>query len=194
VIGRSANPAIHHFGIDFFKFDFIMFGCLVALNQHTPRLESIYSRFTRLWWLAPAIMAVSSLLTARFQNYYDLTIGYTINGVAIAVFLLWCTRNPSSAVGRVLNWRPIVQIGVLSYSIYIWQTLFLHVFNKDVFSPLGQFGLWISTFPGNWLAILVVASLSYYVVEQPCLRARARLIRAFHLYAARREARIVSTK
>jgi peptidoglycan/LPS O-acetylase OafA/YrhL len=82
-----------------------------------------------------------------------------------------------------------VQIGVLSYSIYIWQTLFLHPNNPQVFAPLGRFGIWISTFPGNWPAILIAACLSYYLIEQPALRARVRIIRGFHLYADRRRNR-----
>jgi peptidoglycan/LPS O-acetylase OafA/YrhL len=167
-----------------------MFGCLVALLQHTSRFEAIYRFASRRTWLAPAVIVLCSALTARFQNYFDLPFGYTINGAAIAVFLLWSTRNPSSLTGRILNWKPIVQIGVLSYSIYIWQTLFLHV-NPEVFEPLGRFGTLISTFPGNWFAILIVASLSYYIVEQPALRARASIIRTFHLYAERRRARVL---
>ena len=186
LLSRSADPALHHAGVNFFKFDFIMFGCLVALLQHTPRFEDIYRLATRRGWLAPAVIVLCSVLTARYQNYFDLPLGYTLNGAAIAVALLWSTRNPSSLAGRILNWKPIVQIGVLSYSIYIWQTLFLHLNNPQVFNPLGRFGSWISTFPGNWLAILIVASLSYYVVEQPALRTRVRVIQAFHLYALRR--------
>jgi peptidoglycan/LPS O-acetylase OafA/YrhL len=189
LLARSANPEIHHLGISFFKFDFIMFGCLVALLQHTSRFERIYQFAVRRWWLAPTVIAICSALTARYANYFELPIGYTINAAAIAVFLLWCTRNPSSATGRILNWKPIVQIGVLSYSIYIWQTLFLHPNNPQVFAPLGRFGIWISTFPGNWPAILVAACLSYYVIEQPALRARVRIIRGFHLYADRRRNR-----
>jgi peptidoglycan/LPS O-acetylase OafA/YrhL len=191
LLSRSANPAIHHFGINFFKFDFIMFGCLVALLQHTSRFEAIYRFASRRAWLAPGVIVLCSALTARFQNYFDLPFGYTINGAAIAVFLLWSTRNPSSLTGRILNWKPIVQIGVLSYSIYIWQTIFLHANNHQVFEPLGRFGILISTFPGNWFAILIIASLSYYIVEQPALRARASIIRTFHLYAERRRARVL---
>ena len=152
LLSRSASPALHHAGVNFFKFDFIMFGCLVALLQHTERFESLYRAATRIWWLAPVVMAASSVLTARYQNYYDLTVGYTINGAAIAVFLLWCIRNPNSVVGRVLNWKPIVQIGVLSYSIYIWQTMFLHFKNVQIFGSSNPFNISISTFPVNRLA------------------------------------------
>jgi peptidoglycan/LPS O-acetylase OafA/YrhL len=181
LLARSANPTLHRIGTVNLKFDFLMFGCLIALLQHTPRFESIYRTLTRIWWLAPAIMLACNFLSARYENYFNLPIGYTINGAAIAIFLLWTTRNPSSVVGRILNWRPIAQIGVLSYSIYIWQTLFLHDDNARVFSAVP----WLGTFPGNWLGFLAAAALSYYLVEQPALRSRARLIRSFHLYRNR---------
>jgi peptidoglycan/LPS O-acetylase OafA/YrhL len=166
---RSANPAMHHAGVNFFKFDFIMFGCLVALLQHTPRFEAIYRALTRLWWLAPAVIVGCSVVSARYQNYFDLPLGFTLNGAAIAIFLLWSTRNADSAVGRILNWKPIAQIGVLSYSIYLWQTLFLHENNIQVFgSRVGVAG-WISTIPGNWIAILIVpASRTTWWSSQPC--------------------------
>jgi peptidoglycan/LPS O-acetylase OafA/YrhL len=189
LLTRSHNPALHYAGIGFFKYDFIMFGCLVALLQHTPYFESIYRAATRFAWLAPFAILLFSGLTARYQNYFDLPIGYTINGVAIAVFLLWCTRNPSSIIGRVLNWKPIMQIGVLSYSIYLWQTLFLHTNNSQIFGTQPEIATWVSTFPGNWLAILIVASISYYFVERPSLRARSTLIHALRFYTARRRDR-----
>jgi len=183
LLGHQKDPLMHRIGVNYLNFDFLMFGCLVALLQHTPRFESMYRKATRVWWLPPAVIAGCSVLTARYQNYFDLPIGYTINGAAIAMFLLWCTRNPSSVIGRILNWGPIVKIGLLSYSIYLWQTLFLHHLNVVVFGSL----TWISTFPGNWAGFFLLATFSYYVVEQPSLRLRSRLIQSFHLYAAKRK-------
>ena len=36
-----------------------MFGCLVALLQHTPRFEAVYRAATRVAWLAPGVIVVS---------------------------------------------------------------------------------------------------------------------------------------
>lgn len=167
---------LHHSSMFHMRADTLMFGCVVALLQGTPLFERIYIYATKIWWIPPTVILLSDCLQTRFQNYWQLPFGITICGTAIAFFLLWCVRNPHSAVGRVLNARPIMHIGVLSYSIYVWQTLFLHHSNGTVFGPSLRF---ISTFPGNWLAILVVAEISYYLVEQPALRLRGRLIRQF---------------
>ncbi len=173
LLGHSGNPMLHRIGVNYFNFDFLMFGCLVALLQGTSRFEATYRAATHVWWLPPAVMALCSVLAARYENYFNLPVGYTINGAATAMFLLWCTRNPDTAVGRALNWGPVARIGVLSYSIYLWQTLFLHHLNGPVFAPL----TWLTKFPLSWAGFFLAALFSYEVVEQPSLRLRGWLVR-----------------
>jgi len=169
--------------------DSLMFGCLLALVQGTPVFERIYKLVTKIWWIPPAIILISDCLSARYQNYWDFPIGMTICGAAIAFFLLWCVRNPTSPVGRVLNSRPIAHIGVLSYSIYIWQTLFLNRANLTLFPPSLKV---LYTFPFSWLVILAVAQLSYTFIERPSFRLRNYLIKKFGLYAEKRRIRQAS--
>jgi peptidoglycan/LPS O-acetylase OafA/YrhL len=121
----------------------------------------------------------------RFSNEWMLPFGYTICGASVAFFLLWCVRNPTSFVGCFLNHPFVMHIGVLSYSMYLWQTLFLNDANASVFGAARKY---IGSFPGNWIAVFLVASLSYYFVERPSLRLRNRLITSLHLYTTRRRA------
>jgi peptidoglycan/LPS O-acetylase OafA/YrhL len=169
--------------------DSLMFGCLIALLQGTPTFEHFYALATKIWWIPPTVIVLSDCLGARFQNYWEFPIGLTVCGIAISVFLLWCVRNPSSAVGRVLNSRPIAHIGVLSYSIYIWQTLFLNYDNKSLFGPSLKL---LYTFPFSWFAIFIIAEFSYNIVERPSLRLRNYLIKNFNLYAIKRQDRQTS--
>ena len=73
-------------------------------------------------------------------------------------------RAPDSAGGKLLNCAPAVWIGRLSYSLYLWQQLFM-------FNTL--------TLP--WyikiLGAFACAAGSYYLVERPCLQWRSRLMR-----------------
>ena len=177
ILGRSHIGILHAAALNLFRFDFIMYGCLLALLQNTPRFETIYRATTRLWWLPPAVILVCNFLSARFQNYFDLSFGYTISGFAMAIFLLWCTRNANSVVGRLLNLKPVVWIGVLSYSIYLWQTLWLHHGNERVFSPVSSIG----NLPQNWLGFMACAAASYYLVEQPSLRLRALILKRWRV-------------
>ncbi len=159
-----------------FHADSLMFGCLLALVQGTPLFERIYAYATKFWWIPPTVILLSDLLSARFQNYWDFPLGLTICGIAISFFLLWCVRNPDSAPGRLLNSRVVSHIGVLSYSIYIWQTLFLNKDNVTVFGPSLRL---LYTFPFSWLAVVAAAEISYHLVEQPSLRLRNYLSRRF---------------
>ena len=179
---RSPEAELHRLGVVSLRFDFIMFGCLVALLQHTPRFEAVYRQVTRTPWLPLSVIVLSSILSAYVGNRFDLSVGYTLSGFAIAFFLLWCTRNPESVAGRVLNWGPMAKIGVLSYSIYLWQTLFLHPWNDRAFA----WWPWIGRYPGNYLGLALAAWASYYLVEQPSLRLRTWMIRSFQVYRTRR--------
>ena len=82
---------------------------------------------------------------------------------ASVLFLIFSYITPGNPlVFNFLNSRILVHIGILSYSIYIWQQFFF----------VGKFnGLW-PTFPVNILVIYFVSLASYYLLERPFLRLR----------------------
>lgn len=139
------------------RIDILMFGCLAALAVGSPWFERIYAAVSRVWWLLLLQFCVfSRLIEARFGHTYTHVVGMTIDGFCIMFFLVWCTRSPEHAVGRVLNAWMVRWVGVLSYSIYVWQTFFIK------FAP----PLWI-------LPLIALGALgSYWLVETP-----ARLLR-----------------
>jgi peptidoglycan/LPS O-acetylase OafA/YrhL len=69
---------------------------------------------------------------------------------------------PAAPIGRLLDLAPVRIVGRLSYSLYIWQQLFL--LNPRVSAPVGI------------AAAFVCAYLSYRFVEQPCIRMGQRLM------------------
>lgn len=74
--------------------------------------------------------------------------------VSIAGLLLHVVQRPYP----ILNIRPIVWLGKISYCLYLWQQLFV-------------FG----THPRPWYLVFLavgMASASYYLIEQPMLRLR----------------------
>ena len=146
--------------------DSLMFGALCALAINSPGFEKVYQVAAKYVWVAALFALVASpLLTSSFGGAYLYLVGYTLEGSAIALTLVWVIRNPESSVGRLLNSRVAVQIGVMSYSIYLWQTLFLDAANRS----------FTGVFPLSILLIALCASLSYYMVERPSLHLRDRL-------------------
>jgi peptidoglycan/LPS O-acetylase OafA/YrhL len=101
--------------------------------------------------------------------HYGLRLGFAC---AIAL-LLMTTLEGSSALGRVLSLAPVVWLGKISYSLYLW--------HYPVFVALGMVRSDgpVSTGPLTRLAALalslILASCSYYLVERPFRRPRTRL-------------------
>jgi peptidoglycan/LPS O-acetylase OafA/YrhL len=72
---------------------------------------------------------------------------------------------PDDLVARFLNMRPVCYLGVISYSLYLWQQLFL---NRGS-------AVFLTSFPANVIFAGFAAILSYRLVESPFLRLRTHL-------------------
>jgi peptidoglycan/LPS O-acetylase OafA/YrhL len=146
------------------RLDTIMFGCAMALLWKETRFNRLTEKL-----LHPALFSFSILyivilspfLSARFDARYDWTIGYTLRGALISIVLLYVVRKSISFPGRLLNLGPIRHIGVISYSLYLWQQMFT--------------GPHTRLFPLNLMAIGASAELSYWLIERPSFRLRDRI-------------------
>ncbi len=148
--------------------DSLMFGCLAALLYGSPRFQSLLQRaYARRLPLVAAVLifGIAPVIEARLRGAYALPIGLTLDGLGIALILLWVIQNPDTPVGRLLNARPVVHLGLISYSLYLWQQVFLAAVPGAFRVP----------FPLNLLGAFVAAELSFFLVEQPFLRLRKRL-------------------
>jgi peptidoglycan/LPS O-acetylase OafA/YrhL len=144
----------------------IAIGCLLAGWRPALQATSWYPRLmaSRFFFLVPlTALAVSAMDRPRIQAL----LGHTAMNVAIALTIDWCVRRPSGRVGRVLNAAPLVFVGTLSYSLYLWQQPFL---DRSSELPMARFPL--------SLALAIAAALvSYYGVERPFLGLRHRFLR-----------------
>jgi peptidoglycan/LPS O-acetylase OafA/YrhL len=145
--------------------DSLAAGCLLSGIQPWLRRNETYRRFLASPWFAlvpAAVLAVCALETGRPLLKYAVT--FPAMNVGIALSIDWAVTHHDRAVGRLLNTRVLSAIGLVSYSIYLWQQLFLHP---------GQPYL-LSRFPLNIVAIAVCAAGSYFLIERPALSLRRR--------------------
>ena len=150
--------------------DSLMIGCLLALILSRPGGEAALRRFLgwRLHYPALFFLLIASpLLELRFHGTYLLPFGYSLEGASIAAIVIWMVLEPNTRAGRLMNSYFLVWLGVLSYSLYLWQQLFTHAMPGIPGVPM-----WIRV-----TGLVFVALLSYRVIEQPALRLKSRLRR-----------------
>ena len=114
-------------------------------------------------WLAGgslALLAVSQK-AATLSGKYEICLGDPINAFCLMVFMVSALYMEKSLLFRIMNWKPLVAVGILSYSIYLWQ----QPLSAKGFAA-GKLPLW----PLNVVFILGFALASYYLVETPFLR------------------------
>ncbi len=85
--------------------------------------------------------------------------------VLLPALVLSTVLQPTSWLSRALEWKPLVWIGTISYSLYLWQKFFL----PPLVPARGAF-YFLQQAPLKVLAILLMATISYYLVELPMTR------------------------
>jgi peptidoglycan/LPS O-acetylase OafA/YrhL len=143
--------------------DAIAVGCVLALARESLWNRVWYRGAVESSWMAPALLVVGLLLGLRYRP--GILLGESLVNVAIVLVVDRVVRHPEQILGRILNTRALVFIGTLSYSIYLWQQLFLNRASPSA----------LAAFPLNLLLALAAAMGSYYLVERPFLRWRPRL-------------------
>lgn len=148
----------------------ILLGCLLAQWYCWRRAERTLSAAASARWL-PAVTLIGLLIAASTLPL-DGTVSY-VGGMAVATVLaaalVWSLVGKETLgrldgtggdpVTRLLRSRPMTAIGRRSYSIYLWQNFMAWALTPS----LAGTRAWI---PGNVVATLVCAEISYRFVER----------------------------
>ena len=146
--------------------DSLAVGCLLATNRQWLESQKHYLRLFNRGWSALLLVAV--ILMNRLQGYtLGNMFGMAVINVALAVLIHRSVYRWQGVAGRVLNWRLIAFFGVLSYSLYLWQQLFLNRASTA----------WTAAFPENLMLAAAAALCSYLLLEKPLMKLRHRLRR-----------------
>ena len=144
--------------------DSLAAGCTLALLRGWLEAKTWYTRLFRP--LPSVALLVTVLVLNRFMGYTVVSvIGQALVNVALAILVhrsVCCWRD---GLGRLLNLKPVVFVGTLSYSLYLWQQVFL---DRGSVS-------WHAAFPQNLVLAALAALLSYAGLEQPLMALRHRL-------------------
>jgi peptidoglycan/LPS O-acetylase OafA/YrhL len=150
--------------------DILAIGCLLAIfaprvaPRVAPRLPR-HSPSIKAAWCALMLFPVVLVPVYTGLLHFHITailllVLWPLMHVSIAGLLLHVVERPY----WILNIRPVMWLGKISYSLYLWQQLFV-------------FGERAGQHERPWYSVvfaLALASTSYYFVEQPMLRLRER--------------------
>jgi peptidoglycan/LPS O-acetylase OafA/YrhL len=144
--------------------DALATGCLLAGMYNVLGEWKTYQRFLRSGWFW-AVPAVAISIAWLDHPRIFLFAGQTVMNLSIVITVERMVRYPSTLAGKLLNLPSLQFIGVLSYSLYLWQQLFLNRHSTS----------WMAAFPTNLALAFGMALLSYYAVERPFLKLKEML-------------------
>ncbi|HEY3638309.1 MAG TPA: acyltransferase family protein [Rhizomicrobium sp.] len=151
----------------------LMLGTLLALKA-LPRLQS---RLTAeiLAALGLGLIAITVFFYTPQTPFPGPAALVPCLGAALVIY----AAKPATFIGKLLTWRPLVFIGLISYSLYLWHwPVFVFATYIDLQAPVGI---------GSALLIalsFVLAIISYRYVERPFRKARFRIRRRKAFLAA----------
>jgi len=148
-------------------------GCWLAVMLQRPD-RTFARRYLALPWRAPLLItSVSVALAAAYlhNNGIDKAISAPLDALLTPLAAMALIAELTLHDGRlsaVLSWTPLRALGLVSYSLYLWQQLF--------FGPPQDYRhVWLwSTWPYNLFAALLCGVLAYWAVERPCAWLKSR--------------------
>lgn len=170
----SIAPHLHGLGIfelrTDFRMDSILVGCALALlldrrPEHSNQFSPLVRRATHPIWLLPLLLF--------WTIYCDIPplwgVYLTVQTILVCGLVFNTIAFPDSVLGRLLQRASICFVGLISYSLYLWQQVFLVTNDPD-------WGL-VRELPLCLFFSGAVAVLSYFIVERPFLRLKRRFSR-----------------
>ncbi len=137
----------------------LLWGCWMALVLVEPARRERMTRWLSGWRGVGFVALLGVVAVSK------LPMGQVMLGFLVPFALAATVLHPGTWVGRFLECGPLQAVGKLSYSLYLWQQLFLVPPKLLPHPPLG----WVQLWPWNWVATFACAAISYRLVEQPLI-------------------------
>src|SRR5579859_3454716 len=144
------------------RLDALLWGCAVAffLNDAHQR-EKLKRQLRFVVWIG-----LAGLTVVCIRYFSPLT--SLIVATLIPMLLAGTVLHPRWLLSRFLDLPPVAWLGRISYSLYLWQGMFL-------IAAWEHPAAWWRQWPANLILSVSVAALSHYAVEKPLIRIGARL-------------------
>lgn len=148
----------------FTRLDSIATGCALALMVQNDSVRRAFRKCPPVRTVMLLIALLSLSLGLSYSAGYAVGLAFTVNAVLIALLLAILVIHSECGLTKLADQKWLTVVGAHSYSLYLWQQLFL---------VRGKSG-GIYDFPVNLLLVFVAAAISYRFIEQPFLKMKWR--------------------
>jgi peptidoglycan/LPS O-acetylase OafA/YrhL len=169
--------------------DIFALGMFIAVINEWARYNTHIDRFARrvaqnawLAWLF--LLALFALMATQFQlavglevaSFLPETLRQFIYGlIGLLMVAPMALRSSGTRLHSAFGWRPFAWVGLISYGVYLWHQFLIS-------GPFALDHMPYKLFDGDVLirilfvavSSLMIAALSYYVLEEPLMRAYSR--------------------
>jgi len=150
------------------RIDALLWGCILAIAFSRPDWRDKLKRLLSGWFMALLVLVdiISNLGNGQHNySFYE--------PIILALLVVWPILHSTSALRRLLDLRVLTLIGKISYSLYIWQQLWMLFPGAPMPFPRLQ------SFPVNVLMAICCGIASYYGIEKPFIELGRRVTASF---------------
>lgn len=146
--------------------DSIAVGCMAAFLAIKYRFKERYG--VALFYVALAALVLSAATQSMVTNAAASSVLIAVQALLIIVCIVLSITAKPFGVYQVLNSRPFVILGHVSYSLYVWHVMFLsHYMGNRPGSAIYDWRVW-------WIPAVLVAVVSFYAFERPIVGLRKK--------------------
>ena len=119
-------------------------------------------------FLSLSLFIIATIFRLCFDVLPGTYLTSTIFSLAIGLVIFLCVSNENDFLGNILKSKILIQLGLLSYSIYIWQQLFTYQ------QPWQHSFKYSNSLFFNIPALFIVAYISYHFYEMQFLKLKRK--------------------
>jgi peptidoglycan/LPS O-acetylase OafA/YrhL len=139
----------------------LFFPAAISVLLQDERLRILGRKFLHCYWVLPA-----ALLFLPTHSPVHM-----LRGLVAPLIVLSTMFHPGTLIGKFLESAPLRFVGRISYSLYLWQMIFLTAASVPEVHPFG----WLHRSLLVWPCLFLTAIASHYFIERPLMRWGHRL-------------------
>ena len=145
----------------------ILIGSLLSILMFNGLLPSKNIKINHFLSFVIFILSIIFRLTCIYFVHSTYATS-TIFSITIALVIFLCITNNNDFLSQLLKNKLLIKLGILSYSLYIWQQIFIYL------QPWQHSFKYSDSLLLNIPMLFIVAYLSYHFYELPFLRLKER--------------------